>query len=113
MENKLYPQWKYKLPLKSLHEKKEAGEVDFIGYVRELHKRITAFLPTIKLEDKDLKEEIEKWMEDVFIDENGTIFCVKNDDDWVELEFELDSLYDLGDQKKMIWFHEDDKGEPQ
>lgn len=104
MENKNYPQWKYKLKLKDLHDERHDNGMKFMDYIRGLHKRINAFLLEIKEEDKDLKEQIVDWMQDVFINEDGTIYCVKNDDDWEEIDYELNSLYDIGDQKKMIWF---------
>lgn len=81
---------------------------DWEKFHLEMYKRLKSFIKTIdKNVDIDLIDEIEEWMEDVFINE-GTeeipkIYSVKNDDDWEEIEYELNNLYDIFDQQKMVW----------
>ncbi len=107
MENNNYPQWKYKIDLAELHKKRDNEELDFKGYIFELYNKIQSLKKKINKSDSDLKEEIEKWEGDMWFEdsteENG-IGIIKNDDDWEEIEFELNTLYDIGDCNKMIWF---------
>lgn len=106
MINRKYPQWKYKINLSELHDKRHEGELNFKDYMNELFKKIQELKSMIIKEDNDLKEQIEDWEEDIWFDEgNKGISIIKNDNDWEEVDYELNTLYDIGDYKKMIWFN--------
>ena len=111
MENKRYPEWKYKINLEKLHVDCRDGKITWEYYITRFYQIIQHLKKIIHKSDQDLIDQIKEWEEDIFIVEinNGKeeIFCVKNDNDFGEMEFELNSLYDLGDYKKMIWFDQE------
>ncbi len=107
MINKNKPKWKYKVDATEFKEAMENKEWEstFI----ELKKMIDKLVKTIKRTDPrdiDLVEQIEEWTEDLWVedkDEKIGFVIIKNDDDWEELEYELNNLYDIFDQQKMVW----------
>lgn len=107
MINENKPNWKYKMNLKEVKDAMENHNwiMTFILLRNEIN-RIIKVIKETDPRDIDLAEELERWTEDMWFndaDEINGFGIIKNDDDWEELEFELNSLYDIADYNKMIW----------
>ena len=103
--NNNYPQWKYKINTYKVHVAMQ--EMDWEETFKQLFKLIQDLKSKINVdEDKSYLEQLENWENDMWVvDSNEELgfAIIKNDDDWDELEYELNNLYDLFDFDKMVW----------
>lgn len=105
IKNKNKPKWKYKLDFSKV--RKQLDNKNWINTFKELYNMIQLLKKELESNNETTYlEYLNNWEEDVWVEDknepNG-ICIIKNFDDWKELEFELNNLYDLFDIEKYVW----------
>lgn len=95
-------QWDYKIDLSKIHTKYSDNKIEFFDYVEQLINEVKKLIE--KVTDKDLKLELQDWVDDMGVQEKDEFVVYLDDGDERELEYRLNDLYDIGDYNKRIWF---------
>lgn len=103
--NKNKPQWKYSISFEKVQEQLdslnwEEAFIELYNMIQSLKKKLVA------KKDNTFLEYIEDWESDMWVEDSSEKIgfgIIKNDDDWEELEYELNNLYDLFDLEKYVW----------
>lgn len=96
--------WKYKTELSKIHREYDEGNLTFFEYAEKIYMNIKNLRKTFNSLDLDLKDEIDEWLNDFGIIEEGKFTAWLDPEDIEELENRLNELYDIGDKEKRIWF---------
>jgi len=94
--------WDYNINIQRIHNQYEEKKISFDEYINEVVREIV--LLKERVTQKTLKNELENWIADMGCFQDGKFESYLDNGDEKELELKFKKLYNIGDERKRIWF---------